>query len=124
MRTAIVSILTASAFAIASVAPAGAFMRPPIPMHHGWHPPMHHHWHHMPKPPKPAAKPASGHHHGGMGYVGYIPFCAATGLIISGVYVGHTQHRELTTNEALGILGTCIFPPLALFYLAQQPSTN
>lgn len=115
MRNTIISILTATAFAVASVAPASAFMPPRFP------PPHHHHWHHM-KPPKPA-KPVSGHHHG-MGYVGYIPFCAATGLIISGVYVGQTQHRELTTNEALGILGTCIFPPLALLYLAQQPSTN
>lgn len=111
MRKTIISIMTATAFAIASVAPAGAFIRPHFPMHHGWHPP---------KPPKPStpAKASGGHHHG-MGYVGYIPFCAAAGTIVSAVIVGQTQHRELTTNEALGILGTCIFPPLALFYLAQ-----
>jgi hypothetical protein len=104
MPRAFISILAAGSLALAAAtAPAAAGPKPHFG-HFGHH---HHH------------KPLHGGAKGGMGYVGYIPFCAATGLILSGIYVGHTEHRELTTDEALGIVGTCIFPPLALIYMLQ-----
>jgi hypothetical protein len=54
------------------------------------------------------------------GYPLYATFCAAGTLIIDSWYVGYTQHRELTSEEAIGMTATCFFPPLALYYLAKH----
>jgi hypothetical protein len=76
-------------------------------------------------PPKSPTPTAGGHSH--PGYPVYATFCAAGTLIFDSWYVGYTQHRELTSDEAIGITASCFFPPLALYYLirhANEPAAS
>lgn len=63
---------------------------------------------HKPKPPKPG--------HGVKGpsalgqYVLFSTFCAAGSLIVQSAYVGETENRELTSQEAFYTTGNCFLP--------------
>lgn len=41
-------------------------------------------------------------------------FCTAGTLIIGAAFIGNTQHRELSQEEAVTALTTCFMPPLIL----------
>lgn len=112
------AVVLASAALVAMTlwaAPAAAFSGFSEGMRHFR--PHHHHHHHFHKPPKAPAAPKERVGTGGkkgvspLGqYVLFSTFCAAGSLIVQSAYVGETEHRELTSQEAFYTTGNCFIP--------------